>query len=103
MIFSDLEEIIKTSIIQASELKLEPKISLPPDSKFGDFSVALFELSPENLQRLLQSLAASQSLRQIFEKIEISGSYLNFFFKLSKNLKKYFGSLVTKKTGFWRH
>ena len=107
MIFSDLEQIIKTSIIQASELKLEPKISLPPDSKFGDFSVALFELSPENLQRLLQSLAASQSLRQIFEKIEISGSYLNFFLnfqKISKNIlevwlqkKQVFGATKPKK------
>lgn len=71
----------------AADLKLvHPVFSYPPNSEFGDLSLACFELAKERgkapalmAQELALSLKENLSFKKYFSEVKAVGPYLNFF------------------------
>jgi len=57
----------------------EVKIEIPPQDKFGDFAVPLFEKDVKEIQKIKSEIEKDKKIAEYFSKISVVGKYINFF------------------------
>ena len=86
-ILKELQKFVK------SDLKLE----IPPDPKFGDYSLPCFTLAKEfkkNPNQIAQELKSKLKLKM---KMEVVGGYLNFFVDNTQVVKNILTKILKEK------
>ena len=81
--------------------KIKEFIEIPPDNNMGDFSFPCFRLAKE-LKKSPQDIAVQISEKiilnkNIFEKYEIVGGYLNFFINKNNFVESFISEIILKK------
>jgi len=57
----------------------EVKIEIPPQDKFGEYSVPLFEKDINDVKKIKIEIEKDKKISEYFSKINVVGKYLNFF------------------------
>ena len=98
-----LGEALKKINANSSEEEIEKSIEIPPSSEMGDFAFPCFSLAgilKKNPNQIAIELKNKIRLGNDFEKIVVSGAYVNFFVDKINFSEKIISEVLKKKSNF---
>ena len=92
------------NIVNIPQQELEKYIEIPPNSEMGDYSFPCFRLAKELKKSpiaIAEDISAKIELdKNLFEKVENTSSYINFFVNKKKLVEQVLNEIDTKKENY---